>query len=211
MAQPKSGNSHTRGSQFIGSGLYVTGVARIAGSVNLAGALNVTGALTLGSSLQLSTHMTGIQLATGAIKDRHIGTGSAGVLFSHTLHLQPNSAPTYTGFSFKIAPVVSGQAAPGLIAMAPNVAITIRGLAFAMGTAPGGTGLRVQILSIPSSGSVVHKGYVTTKVSKIAVYKSGLSATIPAQNGYGLAINRNGSSTSSGTRLAVTVHYTRNA
>lgn len=220
MAEPKTGNSHTRGSQFIGSGLYVTGVLRAAGAARIGGTLNVTGASHLVGAVNIlgALNVTGaitlagsVSLPSGTVQNTDIATGSNGFLYSHSMKLVPNSgAVSYTSqLGNKVAPVVSGQAAFGLRAMAPGIGITIRGVAFAMQTAPGGTGLRVQLLSIPSSGSVVHKGYVTTKVSKIAVYKSGLSATIPAGNAYGFALNRNGSATSSGTQLSLSVYYTR--
>jgi hypothetical protein len=210
MAQPKTGNSHLRGSQFIGSGLYVSGVARVAGAVNIGGALTVTGAL-VAPSLSLSSHMTGIQIASGAIKQRHLGTGSLGPLYHVQLNYAPIHGPSYTTkVNIRDIRSETGVCAPGLKFMAPGVAITIRGIAFSFQTAPASTGLRVGIRSIPSSGAQVHKAYVTTLAAKIAVYKSGLTATIPAQNACGFSINRAGTS-ASGSNLGLTVYYTLNA
>lgn len=207
MAQPKTGNSHVRGSQFIGSGLYVTGVARIGGAVNVGGALTVTGALTVAGAIVLSG---AVSLPSGTVQNTDIATGANGLLYSQTLHFAPIHGASYTSLTLlnRISSL-SGQCAAGLKFMPPGIAITVRGLGFSLQTAPGTTGLRVGIRSIPSSGAQVHKAYVTTLAAKISVYKGGLTATIPAGNAFGLSLNRAGT-TVSGSNLNVTVYYTRN-
>ncbi len=212
MAEPKTGNSHTRGSQFIGSGLYVSGVARVAGAVRVGGSLNVTGALNA-ASVVLSTHMTGINLATGSIKARHLATGANSFLYSHNLQAAPFSYSTSASYTpnWKIS-ALSGQTTPGMKFMPPSVAITVRALGFSLQTAgASASGMRFSIRSIPSSGSQVHKGYITIGASKTAVYKSGLTATIPAQNAVGICCNLANKTTSSGTQVGVTVYYTHAA
>jgi len=201
MAQPKRGNSHLRGSQFIGSGLYVTGVGRIAGAVRIGGTLNVTGNATFVGS---------VSLPSGQVQQTDLATGASGVLYSANMSLAPIHGVTYTSLalSYRVN-AVTGYPGRGLKFMPPGVAITVRALGFTMQTGPAGTGLRVSIRSIPSSGAQVHKGYVTTVVTKFSIYKSGLTATIPAGNAVGIAINRVGT-TESGQNLQITAYYTRN-
>ena len=199
MAQPKTGNSHLRGSHFIGSGLYVSGVARVAGAVRIGGTLNETGNSTFAGS---------VNLPSGQVQQTDLATGASGILYSANLTLLGNA--TFTAATRNKIYAATGACAPGLKFMAPNVAITIRGLAFSFATAPShASGARFSIRSIPSGGAQVHKGYVTTADGKISVYKSGLSATIPARNAAGIAINLVGK-TASGNNMNVTVYYTRN-
>jgi hypothetical protein len=226
MAQPKTGNTHLRGSQFIGSGLYVTGVARIAGAVNIGGALTVTGALTvagavanpgnlnIGGTLRVtgaSTFVGAVSLPSGTVQNTDIATGANGFLYSQNLTFHPGHGVTYTSLALttKLA-ALSGQAGPGLKFMPPGIAITVRGLAFSFQTAPShASGARFSIRSIPSASTQVHKGYVTLASGKISAYKSGLSATIPANNAVGIAVNLAGK-TVSGSNMNITVYYTRN-
>ena len=188
MAQPKTGNSHTRGSQFIGSGLYVSGVSRMSGAVTILGTLTLSGV---------------VNLPSGQVQQTDLATGSSGVLYS------ANMTHWGTGASYSIH-AVSGQAAGGLKFMAPGAAITIRALAFSYQTAPShASGARYSIRSIPSAGAQVHKGYVTHGNLKASIYKSGLTATIPASNAVGICINLAGK-TVSGANLNVAAYYTRN-
>jgi hypothetical protein len=199
MAQPKTGNSHLRGSQFIGSGLYVTGVLRVGGQVNFAGALNVTGTLSIGNAISIATE-------SAFVKDAHLATGSLGVLHEQNL--------TYvtTGPSSKIH-AITGQIARGMKFMAPGVGITIRGLAFSLQTGTShASGLRFSLaVKAGLSGTQAHKGYVTVGQNVVNIYKSGLSATVPAGAAVGLVVNLAGKTGASGHNLNVTAYYTRNA
>jgi hypothetical protein len=189
MPGPVTQRSHTRSAVLIASGLYVSGGLTVAGSV------------------VMSTHMTGVQLATGSIKGRHLATAPGvsgdGVIFSAML-----GRPSVSTHSAASGTVVEGWT------FVAHRAITIRAIGIHFGTAPQGNGpFSIKVLSVPSSGSAVGKAVCSASVGgtkKVLLMSNFSSApTIPARSAVALAVKAVGA-TVAGRGGKPTIHYTYN-
>lgn len=198
-------------------------VTRFSGPLRVASGLSVGGVFNVTGQIYPAAHMTGIQIATGAIKVRHMGllsvtagalaTSSVGPMFSMAMGRKSSASWGATDAGTLHAAASATYKPWGMLVF--DRAITVRGIGIGFGTAPrnagGGAAWQVRLISVPSASlaTTIKKSVVTFGIAsgRSTLFKGSLSATFPARNGLSLRIDKVGTGPA-GSGGQPTIHYT---